>query len=226
VVAQQEVAAKSNEIPALPAIIAARGPRAPGALITADALHTQTASAAAILVAGADYLFTVKSNQPTLLAMIKRQPQTRVPAGHVEVATSHGRRIRRTLKVIQAPQAIGFPAAAQIAQLRRTSTRNAKKTVEVVYLITSAALPEASPARIAAWIRGHWGVENRLHWVRDVAFDEDRSQVRTGSAPHVMASLRNLAISIHRLARATNIAQATRRAAWDPPATCTLLFTL
>lgn len=75
-------------------------------------------------------------------------------------------------------------------------------------------------------MRGHWGVENRLHWVRDVTFDEDRSQIRIASAPRVMATIRNLAISIHRLAGATNIAQATRQAAWDPPATCTMLLTL
>lgn len=225
IVAQSAVEAKSNEIPALPELVKALGERAAGAVITADALHTQTASASAITAAGADYVFTVKSNQPTLLKKLARQPWTKVPAGHVEVEKTHGRITRRTLKVIQAPAGLGFPGAAQIAQLRRVSTRNGKKTVEVVHLITSATLPAASPARIAAWIRGHWGVENRLHWVRNVTFDEDRSQVRTGSAPHVMASLWNLAIGIHRLARATNIAQATRQAAWDPPATCTLLLT-
>ncbi|QCV96974.1 ISAs1 family transposase [Acidipropionibacterium acidipropionici] len=226
VIAQQAVEAKSNEIPALPAMIAALGSRVEGAVITADALHTQTASATAILAAGADYVFTVKSNQPTLLKKLAGQPWTKVPTGHVEVEKSHGRRTRRTLKVLQAPQDLGFPGASQIAQLRRASARDGKKAVEVVYLITSAALPQASPDRIAAWIRGHWGVENRLHQVRDVTFDEDRSQIRTGQGPHVMASLRNLAISIHRLTGATNIARATRQAAWDPPATCTLLLTL
>lgn len=226
VVAQEAVDAKSNEIPALPDLIAALGERAAGAVVTADALHTQTASAEAILAAGADYVFTVKANQPGLLAQLRAQPWKRVPAGHAETEKEHGRITRRALKVIQAPAGLGFPGAAQIAQLRRTVTRGTKKTVEVVYLITSASLPAASPARIAAWTRGHWGVENRLHWVRDVTFDEDRSQVRTGSAPQVMATIRNLAISIHRLDGATNIARATRHASWDPPATCTLLLTL
>lgn len=210
----------------LPELVTALGQRAAGAVITADALHTQTASAASILAAGADYLFTVKSNQPTLLKKLAGQPWKHVPAGHADVEKAHGPRTRRTLKVIQAPADLGFPGASQIAQLRRASTRNGKKTVEVVYLITSARLPAASPARIAAWIRGHWGVENRLHQVRDVTLDEDRSQIRTGQAPHVMATIRNLAISIHRLTGATNIAQATRQAAWDSPATCTLLLTL
>ena len=65
--------------------------------------------------------------------------------------------------------------------------------------------------QLADYVRGHWGIENRLHWVRDVTFDEDRSQVRAGNAAHVMASLRNLAISVHRLAGATNIARTLTR---------------
>jgi predicted transposase YbfD/YdcC len=114
----------------------------------------------------------------------------------------------------------------QVAQLRRVATRGQKKTTEVVYLITSAGLPDAPPARLAAWVRGHWGVENRLHWVRDVTFDEDRHQARTGSAPQVMATLRSVAIGIHRMRGEANIARAIRRAAWDPLATCDLVLTL
>ena len=77
--------------------------------------------------------------------------------------------------------------AAQVAQLRRTVTKKGKKTVEVVYLITSDR--DAGPAALAAWVRGHWEIENRLHWVRDVTYQEDKSLVRTGNAPRVMASL-------------------------------------
>lgn len=94
VMAQEAVEAKSNEIPALPAVIKALGERAAGAVITADALHTQTASATAITTAGVDYVFTVKSNQPSLLEAIKRQPWKHVPAGHVDVEKAHGRRVR------------------------------------------------------------------------------------------------------------------------------------
>ena len=102
--------------------------------------------------------------------------------------------------------------------MRRTVTRQGKKTVEVVYLITSADVRTAPPATLAAWVQGHWGIENRLHWVRDVTFDEDRSQVRTGTAPQVMATLRNLAISLLRLAGWTNIARGLRHhAARQPP---------
>ena len=85
-----------------------------------------------------------------------------------------------------------------------------------VFVITSLPADHASPEQLADYIRGHWGIENRLHWVRDVTFDEDRSQVRVGNAAHVMASVRNLAISIHRLAGAANIAKALRNAARHP----------
>lgn len=87
---------------------------------------------------------------------------------------------------------------------------------EVVFGITSLACEKASPARLLGLNRGHWSIENRLHWVRDVTFDEDRSQVRRGRAAHAMASLRNLAIGLLRLARAVNIAAALRHCAAKP----------
>jgi predicted transposase YbfD/YdcC len=98
--------------------------------------------------------------------------------------------------------------AAQVAQVRRTVTRKGNKTVEVAYLISSADIRAASPTTLAAWVQGHWGIENKLHWVRDVTFDEDRSQVRVGAGPQVMATLGNLAISLLRLHVRTNIAHA------------------
>lgn len=90
--------------------------------------------------------------------------------------------------------------------------------------ITSANAREAHQAVLADWILGHWGIENRLHWVRDVTFDVDRSQIRTGSSPRVMASMRNLAVSTHRLAGATNIAKATRHHARNPERPLTALL--
>ena len=80
------------------------------------------------------------------------------------MSKDHGRRARRTIKVALAPAWIGFEGAAQVAQLRRTVTKKGKKTVEVVYLITSDR--DASPETLAAWVRGHWHIENKLHWVR------------------------------------------------------------
>ncbi len=84
------------------------------------------------------------------------------------VGTDHGRRTRRTTKAVLAPAWVEFEGAAQVAQLRRTVTKNGKKTVEVVYLITSDR--DAGPATLAAWARGHQEIENRLHWVRDVTY--------------------------------------------------------
>jgi predicted transposase YbfD/YdcC len=78
------------------------------------------------------------------------------------------------------------------------------------------SVTQASPARLAAIIRGHWGIQDRLHWVRDLDFDEDRSQIRTASGPQIMASLRSLAIAILRLTGATCIAAALRYHARRP----------
>ncbi len=84
---------------------------------------------------------------------------------------------------------------------------------------------EASPAQIATWVQDHWGIENKLHWVRDVLYDEDRSTVRTGNAPRVMATLRSTAISVLRLAGTTDIARATRHHARDASRPVQLLLT-
>jgi len=100
--------------------------------------------------------------------------------------------------------------------------KSGKKTVEVVYLITSDR--DADPAVLAAWVRGRWEIENCLHWVRDVTYQEDKSLVRTGNAPRVMASTGSLAIGLLRLDGQTNIA-ANRHHARDPQRTLQLLHT-
>ena len=87
---------------------------------------------------------------------------------------------------------------------------------ETVYAITDLRPHQARPDELATWIRGHWQIENALHWVRDVAFAEDRARVRTGSGPQVMATLRNLVISILRLAGTRNTAAALRRHSPNP----------
>ncbi len=222
VVGQVAVADKSNEIPAARDLLAVLDVQ--GAVVTMDAMHTQHETAAAITDAGGDYVFTVKGNQKHLYAQLKALPWAQV-AAHTSVSRGHGRRARRTIKVIDVPTWIEFTGAAQFAQLRRTTTRRGKKSVEIVYLITSADNQAASPATLAAWIQGRWGIENRLHWVRDVTFDEDRSQVRTGHAPRVMATLRSLAISLLRASGHENIAAATRHHARDTNRPIDLILT-
>ena len=221
VVGQVAVEEKSNEIPAVRDLLKAFASLA-SAVITIDAMHTQSDTAQVILGRGAGYVMTVKANMPTLYRQLKELPWAAVPAISA-VSTDHGRRARRTIKVALAPAWIGFAGAAQVAQLRRTVTKKGKKTVEVVYLITSER--EAGPATLAAWVRSHWEIENKLHWVRDVTYQEDKSLVRTGNAPRVMASLRSLAISLLRLDGHTNIAAANRHHAREPQRTLELLQT-
>src|SRR5271169_874752 len=219
VLGQVAVDEKTNEIPAVRELLKVFADLA-GAVLTIDAMHTQHDTAQVILGRGADYVMTVKANMPTMYRQLKKLPWARIRAVS-SVSTDHGRRARRTIKVALAPAWIEFDGAAQVAQLRRTVTKKGKKTVEVVYLITSDR--KADAATLAAWVRSHWHIENKLHWVRDVTYQEDKSLVRTGNAPRVMATLRSLAISILRLDGHANIAAANRHHARDPQRTLKLL---
>ena len=91
-----------------------------------------------------------------------------------------------------------WPHLQQVCRLERQRVVKGKKQVAVSYAISSLPATDADARRLLSLSRGHWGIENRLHWVRDVTFDEDRSQVRTGAAPQVLAGLRNLVISLVR----------------------------
>jgi predicted transposase YbfD/YdcC len=159
VLGQVAVEEKSNEIPAVRDLLTPFASLA-SAVITIDAMHTQTDTAQVILGRGADYVMTVKGNMPTLYRQLKKLPWAAVPAVS-DVSKDHGRLARRTIKVALAPAWIEFDGAAQVAQLRRTVTKEGKKTVEVVYLITSDC--DAGPAALAAWVRSHWEIENRLY---------------------------------------------------------------
>jgi predicted transposase YbfD/YdcC len=164
VLGQVTVDARSNEIPAVRDLLRAFASLA-SAVITIGAMHTQSDTAQVILGRGADYVMTVKGSMPTLCRQLKKLPRAAVPAVS-SVSTDHGRRARRTIKAVLAPAWIEFHGAAQVAQLRRTVIKKGKKTVEVVYLITSDR--DADPATLAARARGHGEIENKLHWVRDV----------------------------------------------------------
>ena len=222
VLTQQRVADKSNEIPALRDLLEPLD--LDGVVVTADAMHTQTGTAQWITRRGGHYLLTPLGNQKTLRKTLKALPWKSVPSVS-SVDTSHGRRVRRTAKAIEAPALVDFPGAAQVVQLRRTRTIKSRKHVEVVYLICSLPMTDAQPEVVAAWIQGHWGIENRLHWVRDVVFDEDRHQLRTRNGPQVMATLRNLAISLIRLFHGTrtSIASTTRSLSRQPKRAIRLL---
>jgi hypothetical protein len=128
-----------------------------------------------------------------------------------------------------------FPHARQAALIERYTTRITRvmkrkrwvskrvKTAVAVFIITSPDAREASREHIAGYVRGHWTIENKVYWVRDVTFREDSSRVRTGSRPRVMATLRNLAIGLIRQAGYTGIAAIIRKIKHDPALLITIL---
>jgi predicted transposase YbfD/YdcC len=189
-----------------------------GALITMDALHAQRDHAAYLHDQDAHYLVTVKGNQPGLFRRLRALPWKDVPPGHISQGRAHGRIERRTVKVVTVARGLGFPHAAQAIQIIRRTRRNGSRTwrTETSYAITSLPASKGRPDQLAGWLRGHWKIENQLHWVRDVTFGEDLSAARTGTGPHVMAAIRNLVISILRLAGHASIAAAIRHTARDP----------
>jgi predicted transposase YbfD/YdcC len=218
VIAQRGINAKSNEIPELRALIA--GMDLTGCLLTADAAHCQTATAAAIVAAGGDYLLTLKANQASLLqtviALLVGTDDEWADRAHVSLDRGHGRTEQRTVRVAAATD-IDFPHATQVFRtVRYAGGLDGQRTrKQVVYGITSLPADAAGPADIAEAQRGHWGIENRTHHLRDTTFDEDRCQIRTGHAPQNTAALRNLAIDTLRAHGHVNIAHARRHHAHD-----------
>ncbi|MCA1564347.1 MAG: ISAs1 family transposase [Acidobacteria bacterium] len=222
VVAQLAVSDKSHEAGEIEALLAALVLE--GRVVTCDALHTHAAVAQTILAGGGHYLLPVKDNQPLLrqdIALVFEHAD-RLSDTITEARTTdqHGGRIEtRCLRASTALQGyLDWPGHQQVLELRRvvTDKRTGTTRSEVAHAITSLEPKQASARQLLEVWRGHWHIENRLHWVRDVTFDEDRSQVRTGDAPQVMAALRNIAISLLRLCGAQNIAAACRRYAAQP----------
>jgi hypothetical protein len=137
---------------------------------------------------------------------------------HSTVNKGHGRIEERTIQVLSlTPGQVDFPFAHQIFQIQRTFTNIAKNTssTELVCGITSLTAEKAAPARLLEYNRGHWAIENKVHYVRDVTMDEDKSRVRKGNGPRVMATLRNLTLALLRAAGITNIAEKLQILAFD-----------
>jgi len=188
-----------------------------------DALLTQRHVAQTIVDKGGEYVMIVKDNQPQLRADIELV-FTLPPMGDRQdtartVDLGHGRIAQRNLTTSEA--LVGYsdwPGLAQGFELGRhvMFPKTGKERVEVVYGVTSLSPERATPERLLELVRGHWAIENKSHWVRDVTFDEDRSQVRSGRLPQVMAALRNTAIGLLRAAGYRNIAKAGRQLAAQP----------
>ena len=215
VLAQHQVDGAPGEVPGFQPLLA--GLELTGAVVTADALHT-TREAAEFLVTlkHADYLFTVKANRPALLERCQRLAWHQVPVLDRTRDQGHGRVEIRTLKAVSV-RGFGFPHTKQVIQVTRKvrdlGSRRWRTTT--AYAVTSLVHAQASPARLADYLRGHWSIE-ALHHVRDTTFAEDTSQVRTGSAPQVMAALRNLAIGVLWRAGPLNLAAGLRHHSRNP----------
>ncbi|WP_234436388.1 ISAs1 family transposase [Streptomyces sp. NRRL S-813] len=183
----------------------------PGAVITADALHAQHAHAAYLRERGAHYLLTIKNNQPGQARQLHRLPWKEVPVIHRDDARGHGRHEQRLVQVATVDGLL-FPHARQVLRIqRRHRLYGAKKwSSETVYAITALPAEQASVAEIAVWARGHWTVENTVHWVRDVVFGEDKSQVRTRNTPAALAAVHDLIRSALKLAGYINTAVGRR----------------
>ncbi|MGW4823225.1 ISAs1 family transposase [Streptomyces sp. NPDC004227] len=214
VLAQRQVADKSNEIPAFAPLLDTVD--LTGSVITADALPTQHDHGTYLRARGAHYVAIVKKNHPGLYDRLRRLPWREITLDHYDRARAHHRMEIRRLKTAAFAH-LDYPDARQALQVVRWRRElgSGKLTIERVYLITSLPPGAATGEQLASWIRGHWGIENLLHHVRDRTFREDDSKVRTAQLPRTMASLRNLAIGLHRQDGHTNIAAALRHAARD-----------
>lgn len=186
------------------------------ALWSPPTLHTQRRHAQWLHQQGADYALIVKENQPKLFAALDALPWQSAPK-HTTLDRGHGRLERRTIQVLPVPPEVTFPHAVQAFLIERYRSRldGADQSAAAVLGITSRHTDQITPAELAGVARGHWGIENQLHWVRDVTYQEDHSQVRTGNAPRAMASLRSLAIAALHHAGHTNIAKGLRWATRD-----------
>ena len=106
---------------------------------------------------------------------------------------------------------LDWPGVAQVGQVESMVEQDGKISHDTRYFITSVQRSLADAGHLLTWVRGHWSIENRSHYVRDVTLGEDASRIRKGSGPEVMAALRNAAIGILRATGATNVAEALRR---------------
>ena len=216
--AQVAVEQKRNEISAAPALL--QGRAGPGTVTTMDALLTQRALAELIERQGGYYLMVVKRNQRRLyddLALFFQLPA--IAADHEQsdrvqtVTKRHGRLETRTLECSTAgADYLVWPGIAQIMRrtCERTVVKTGKHSVEVSYGLTNLGSDEAQAEQLEALWRGHWTIENRKHYVRDVTLGEDQGQAYCGSTPQALASVRNALIDLMRQHGWTNLADALR----------------
>lgn len=232
VLGQQRTADKSNEITAIPELLRLLDIR--GATITIDAMGCQTKIASVIVDGGANYLLAVKDNQPTLHDDIKmafddalnKEPrpldQPALPLqSHTSVNDGHGRIEERTVHVC--PDVSWMTTAADwkglsfiaLVESKRTVLSTNKTSTERRYYIGSEANADAE--KVSSTIRRHWGIENQLHWVLDMAFREDDARHRAGNCAGNFTTLRHFAVNLLKLDKTEKLGVANKRkiAGWN-----------
>ena len=232
--AQTEVASKQNEISAAPSLL--HGRELSGTVTTGDALLTQRSLAHYIHDHNGYYLMIVKRNQRQLwedLELLFRIPP--IPADQelwdrtTTVSKGHGRLETRTLECgTGLVDVLTWPGVAQVVrrQCERVVIKTGKRSQEITYGITNLAPSEVRAAQLEALWRGHWTIENRKHYVRDVTMGEDRNQMHTGDGPRVLATLRSGLIDLWRSVGWSNIAEAIRECAASVQRTLILIGAL
>jgi predicted transposase YbfD/YdcC len=224
VLGQQACEAKSNEITAIPLLLERL--MLTGALVTIDAIGTQTKIAQAILDRGGDYLLAVKDNQPSLHDEIRRylaDPGAVIHSHYETTDGDHGRiELRRHMVSHEVdwlttarrfPGEPRFPGWRAIAVVEAEVERNGTTSLESRFYLSSLPL---DAKLFAHAVRSHWHVENRLHWVLDVVFHEDLNRLRSGAGPQNMATIRHMAMNLLRSPGDKHSLKVRRKsAAWD-----------
>lgn len=201
-----------------------------GRVVTGDALYCQRTLCQQIQQAQGHYLFVIKANQPELLAEVALLFEAPPPGERFATLVSRRtQRDRTEVRTITASaalgdyvQKLGWVGAQQVLRLESAVTSKGKTTQLVRYFVTSLG-PHLPPRELLRFVREHWHIENRLHYVRDVTLGEDASQVRSGAAPEALAALRNAILGLLRQCGWSNIAEALRHFAWSPGAALRLL---
>lgn len=202
VVAQTLVPDDTNEITQVDNLVKNLRHTRGRTIATADAAHTQFRTAILLRKRGIDYVLTIKGNQPKLHQDIFRRclPLLQETSGHEEEERSHGR-VRRWAVWTTDATGLRFPFARTIAVIRREEfdLEGNRITKEYAFIVSSLRGERATPAAIHTHVRLHWGIENRLHYIRDTAWREDDCHASRGNGPRNLATIRNLALSLLRL---------------------------
>ena len=198
VLGQMKVAQGGNEITAVPALL--RLLSLEGTTVTMDAMHCQRAPAEAIMAEGGDYVMAVKANQPALhddVKLLMDDPGAPADDSAETVDADHGRIETRRAEVLHdvewLTQTHRWPGLAAVGKVTATREIDRHATTTARYYIASQPLSAAELNRL---VRGHWGIENQLHWVLDVVMNEDQARARKDNAPENLALLRRLALNI------------------------------